>query len=136
MRQGQSERGANVVEMALVMGFLLLLAAGAVDIGRAYHTYIVMTNAAREGARWGSHYPWDETGILDTTIDEAADSGVDLSLGTVTVYGLSGPPGDPIGVEVELPYATWLAGIWGLGSFNLRTNAQMIIFGLDPPPGG
>jgi Flp pilus assembly protein TadG len=133
MRLGRGERGANVVEMALVMVFLLLLAAGIVDLGRAYHTYIVMMNAAREGARWGSHYPWDESGIIDATRQEASEGAVDLSAGTITVHGLNGTGGEPIGVTVVVPYPTILAGLTGIGSLNLSTSAQMIIFGLDPP---
>ncbi len=61
-RLGRDERGQSLVEMTLVVGLLLLLVAGTVDLGRAFHTYIVLTNAAREGARWGSHYPWDGAG--------------------------------------------------------------------------
>ena len=133
-RLARDERGTNIVEMALVTVLLLLLAVGAGDMGRAFHTYIVITNAAREGARYGSWYPWDEGGMMDATIQEAAESGVDLSAGTIAVDGAGGVSGEPILVLVEFPYRTFLAGIWGIGSINLRHSAQMIIFGLDPLP--
>ena len=47
----RSERGAAAVEMALMLPVLILLIGGIVDFGRAYYTQIMLTNAAREGAR-------------------------------------------------------------------------------------
>jgi Flp pilus assembly protein TadG len=52
-RTKRVERGAAAVEMALVLPVLLLLIGGIVDFGRAYFTQIMLTNAAREGARAG-----------------------------------------------------------------------------------
>lgn len=130
-RLGRDERGQSLIEMTLVVGVLLLLVAGTVDLGRAFHTYIVLTNAAREGARWGSHYPWDGAGIIGTARGEAADSGVDLAASSVTVSGGGGTGGDPIAVLVEHPYDTFLGGFMGMGTLTLRTRAEMIIFGLD-----
>jgi Flp pilus assembly protein TadG len=48
MRQ---ERGAALLEMALTLPLLLLVCVGILEFGRAYQTWQVMTNAAREGAR-------------------------------------------------------------------------------------
>jgi Flp pilus assembly protein TadG len=45
------ERGAALMEMALTLPLLLLVTIGAVEFGRAYQTWQVLTNAAREGAR-------------------------------------------------------------------------------------
>jgi Flp pilus assembly protein TadG len=47
----QRDRGAAAVEMAIVLPMLLLMIGGLIDFGRAYFTKIVITNAAREGAR-------------------------------------------------------------------------------------
>jgi Flp pilus assembly protein TadG len=46
-----SDRGQALVEAALVLPLLLLLSVGIFEFGRAYQTYQVLTNAAREGAR-------------------------------------------------------------------------------------
>jgi Flp pilus assembly protein TadG len=46
------ERGATIVEAALVLLMLITLVFAAFDFGRAYNVYQVMTNAAREGARY------------------------------------------------------------------------------------
>jgi Flp pilus assembly protein TadG len=45
------ERGAAAVEMAIVLPLLLLVFGGIVDFGRAFYANVVITNAAREGAR-------------------------------------------------------------------------------------
>ncbi len=46
-----SERGAELVEFALVMPLLLLIMFGIFDFGLLFQRYEVLTNAAREGAR-------------------------------------------------------------------------------------
>ena len=45
------ERGAAMVELALVLSILLLLVFGTVEFGRAYNAKIQLTGAVREGAR-------------------------------------------------------------------------------------
>jgi Flp pilus assembly protein TadG len=45
------DRGAAAVEMAIVLPLLLLVVAGIADLGRAFYYQIVISNAAREGAR-------------------------------------------------------------------------------------
>jgi Flp pilus assembly protein TadG len=50
-RREPVERGASAVEFALVLPLLLLVIAGIVDFGRALFTQVILTNAAREGAR-------------------------------------------------------------------------------------
>src|SRR3989338_10478819 len=47
----RSERGAAIIETALTLPIVLLVCVGIFEFGRAYQTWQVMTNAAREGAR-------------------------------------------------------------------------------------
>lgn len=51
LRRMRQERGAALLEMALTLPLLLLVCVGILEFGRAYQTWQVMTNAAREGAR-------------------------------------------------------------------------------------
>ena len=51
MQLKKDERGAALVEMALTLPLMLLVSIGIVEFGRAYQTWQVLTNAAREGAR-------------------------------------------------------------------------------------
>lgn len=134
----QDDRGANLVEMTFVTVLLLLLIAGSADMGRAMHTWIVIHNAAREGARWGSRIPYDCAGIVDRTIEEAQDSGVDLSgdNATITVIGCGdgAVSGGTLEVDVQYVFGTIMAGIAGLDSLTLRTKAEMIVLGRDTEP--
>jgi Flp pilus assembly protein TadG len=45
------ERGAALVEAAITVPIILLISVGIFEFGRAYQTWQVLTNAAREGAR-------------------------------------------------------------------------------------
>src|SRR5512141_2496274 len=45
------ERGTALLETAMTLPLLLLVSVGIFEFGRAYQTWQVLTNAAREGAR-------------------------------------------------------------------------------------
>ena len=47
----RNQRGAAIIETALTLPLVLLVAVGIFEFGRAYETSQVLTNAAREGAR-------------------------------------------------------------------------------------
>jgi Flp pilus assembly protein TadG len=47
----ERERGSAMVEAAICIPLLLVLMVGIFEVGRAYETWQVLTNAAREGAR-------------------------------------------------------------------------------------
>jgi len=47
----QDQRGAVLVEMAIILPLLLVLLVGAVDYGLILREYQILQNAAREGAR-------------------------------------------------------------------------------------
>ena len=53
----RGEAGAALVECALVVSVLALLAVGVVDMGRAYRLQTRLTNAAREGAVYAQYFP-------------------------------------------------------------------------------
>ena len=139
----RNERGANLVEMALISTFLLLLAAGVIDIGRAFNNYIIITNAAREGARQGSRLPCSaanqalyRVAIVDATLEEADGSGITLEDGNVSIVpdpvddGCAAA-GDPLDVTVEYTFTTLMGGILGLSDFPLRNSASMLFYGND-----
>ena len=51
MQTRHRERGNALVETAIALPILLLMMVGIFEVGRAYETWQVLTNAAREGAR-------------------------------------------------------------------------------------
>jgi Flp pilus assembly protein TadG len=50
-RLTRNERGAALLETAVTLPIILLISVGIFEFGRAYQTWQVLTNAAREGAR-------------------------------------------------------------------------------------
>ena len=68
----RNERGAAIIETAITLPILLLVAVGIFEFGRAYQTSQVLTNAAREGAR---------IAILPATAPGAAEAMVRSYLG-------------------------------------------------------
>ena len=71
------QRGAALIEAALTMPLLLLISVAIFEFGRAYETWEVLTNAAREGAR---------VAILPNPVPGAADARVRtyLAMGGLT----------------------------------------------------
>jgi Flp pilus assembly protein TadG len=82
----RSERGAALVEMALTLPLLLLITMGIVEFGRAYQTWQVLTNAAREGAR---------IAVLPGVTDAAVQ-------GRVQDYLIAGQLSDPASATVAI----------------------------------
>ena len=81
--------GQGLVEFALILPVLILIFFGALDLGRAFHALIVITNAAREGARYGTLHA-DYTinnfnNIRSAAVNEAVNSGIVLNSSQVQV---------------------------------------------------
>ena len=51
LRRLRSERGAELIELALVLPILMLVFAGIVDFALMFQRFLTISNAAREGAR-------------------------------------------------------------------------------------
>ena len=54
---GARGRGQSTVEMALMFPVFLLVLLGIIEFSRAFYAYSVVSNAAREGARYGIMHP-------------------------------------------------------------------------------
>ena len=67
-RQDVSERGATVVESAIILLVFFMLIFGIIEAGRFLNTRQVLTNAAREGARLAVA-PLSGTNTLPTTTE-------------------------------------------------------------------
>jgi Flp pilus assembly protein TadG len=87
------------VEFAMIVPLLVLLLCTLVDFGRAFYTWLLVTNAAREGARVAA----TQQGVspVVTRINDSI-SGLDSSSLTITLTNVQGPRGEP--VEVDLAY--------------------------------
>jgi Flp pilus assembly protein TadG len=54
LKKGKNQRGAAAVEFALLLPLLVAIVFGISQFGIAFNNWIVITNAAREGARLAS----------------------------------------------------------------------------------
>ena len=148
MRGGRhdGERGSSLVEMALVSLFLIMLLAGAIDFGWAFHDFIILHNASREGARVAARLPCKDDDLTQRTFlrglivtaaqSEVAQSGIDGNDITVTItpdpVGSACPAaGDPFTVAVSYDYDTSLGGILGLAAIPMQAQTRMAFFGND-----
>jgi Flp pilus assembly protein TadG len=78
-----SERGAELLEFALVLPILLFVLAGVLDMGFLFKNYEVVTNAAREGARMASLPGWVETDVVARVNSYLAAGGLEPTATTV-----------------------------------------------------
>lgn len=136
-RWDSEERGANVVEMALASFLLILLLTSVIDFGRAFNSYVVITNASREGAYYASRFPHDRDGILAAAKRETHGNSVTLADTNIEIDpdpggGSIAEPGDPIAVTISYGFRTILADAVGAGNLNLRARTEMVVFGPDP----
>lgn len=97
----RNNRGQALVEFALVMPVLLLLALGIMEFGVVIHENMVVAEASREGARSAA------LGGSDTVVETAAKNaatGLDGTKVLVTISpSLERTTGDPVTVQVEYP---------------------------------
>ncbi len=109
-----NERGAAVVEFALVLPILLLLVLGIAEFGRAYDIQMTLSGAAREGVR--SMALHDDPGEARTTTKAAAptlelsDAQISVSPSTCEASGRS--PAATATVTVTYPMA-FITGFFG-----------------------
>jgi Flp pilus assembly protein TadG len=81
--RARDERGATLVEFVIVLPILAALVLGIMSFGTAHAQRLALTNAAREGARYGATLPvsapnWLQT-VSDVTVASATgelDAGV------------------------------------------------------------
>ena len=123
----RAERGQSVAELALLLPLLILLLALLFDVGRAFNAYMVVTNAAREGARYGSQNPTHTSEIVQRARYEATRGGLVGSNLTVTVT--SGSAGQPIIVRAQYPFPTILGSVLRLPTIPLSSQFRMLIYG-------
>jgi Flp pilus assembly protein TadG len=137
IRRRRSERGAELIEMAIVLPILLLCFAAIVDFGFLFQRFEAITNAAREGARVAVLPNYTQNDVISRVTDYLAASG--LSGGPTPYVNLTAtrllPSGQTITVaEVVVWYPaglTYLGPIAGLvggsghGSMMLRASSIM-----------
>ena len=122
--QGRSgERGQSLLEFAFVVPIFLVVVMGVVDFGVGLKSWIQVTNAAREAARYGaincSAGDIDGTPVADLVVDRAIDSATGLGLDESNVDVTNCAAGNStqsVVVEIEYDYKL-ISPLGGLMSF-------------------
>ena len=119
----KSTKGATAVEFALISLLLFTILFGIFEGGRVFHGWLVITNEAREGARWGAVRVGDpafatpavlKAAIEAHVLDRTAGS-VDLSTFDVndTVYAAPDSPEVKVRIDYTIETVTPLiSALW------------------------
>ena len=124
-RLRRGERGQDLIELALVLPLVLVIVMGIVDLGRAFNTYMVVVNAAREGARTAAIDPSATSTIREAALRETRRAG--MSDGAVTVTITPASVGNPVQVTVQTSFPL-LSGVLPVGTIPLSASVQMVRF--------
>jgi Flp pilus assembly protein TadG len=90
----RNERGAALLEAAVTIPLILLISVAIFEFGRAYQTWQVLTNAAREGAR---------VAVISGTTDAEVKSAV---TNYMTIGRLSSVSADYVTLDRNAPLGT------------------------------
>ena len=109
-KRWQSDTGAELIELALVLPILLIVVAGIIDFGFLFQRYEAITNAAREGARVAVLPNFADADVQERVRQYLDSSGLDRNAAVIPVpvrSTLTLPPGgttvDVVTVEVRYP---------------------------------
>jgi Flp pilus assembly protein TadG len=143
--RGAPASGQSLIELALTLPLLLIILFGAIDLGRLFFAYVTITNASREGARYGmtSLSAAVQSGDLQGTVKEHTISASPAVLGASTVttecapYDLSVPyssayctsaqTGDRVRVTVTYNFYFATMYLFKIGSMTLSSSTVMVI---------
>ena len=106
-----SDRGAAAVEFALVFPLLVLVLVGIVEYGSVFNTQLMLTSAAREGARTMA-VSGDAGQARTAVIDAAVGLVPALTAADVSVSAAACAPTTNVTVTIDYakPYLTGLFG--------------------------
>ena len=103
-RRRKGDRGAELIEFALVFPLLMMVVLGCVDFAWVFQRNEVITNAAREGARVASLPGYGATDVQNRVNEFLTVGGLPTGPATVTV------------TATTIPYG---AGTWPATSVNV-----------------
>jgi Flp pilus assembly protein TadG len=102
------QAGQSMVEFALLLPIIVLLLVGVFDLGRAFFSYIAITNAAREGARVVTFWPGKTTiADVNTAIDTEIGASPMVDVGNIASRVIEcGDPSAIVTTSTELQDCT------------------------------
>lgn len=128
-----SERGAELIEFAIVLPVMLLIVMGIVDFGFMFQRYVVLTNAAMEGARVAVLPGYADADVIARVRAYARDGGITDTVNVPTPVTVSLPapggttwPGKEVTVTLDygFNYLGPIASLFGGGSRTVTLTAR------------
>jgi len=138
-RRGLGLTGAGVpaqgfVEFLLVLIILLVIVFGVLDLARVFNTLVVLSNASREGARFGIQNPGDIPGMQNAAVAEGQSAGLEINASDVAVIcpDATAPAGEcdrgePILVTVSHNFNFVFGSLFSTNPIQLSRQAQMMV---------
>ena len=130
----RAEEGAELIEFMIVFPILMLILAGIMDFGMLLRNYEVVTNAAREGARWVSTHPENPVGAMARVTAEAERIGLSpdavddsLIMVTFTPNKASYTAGEDVTVSVAHDYQLLFGIVTAIPEISFETSATMTV---------
>ncbi|MFZ5898721.1 MAG: TadE/TadG family type IV pilus assembly protein [Bacillota bacterium] len=123
----RGETGQSLVEFALILPLLILLLFGTIEFGRVFSSSLVLTNAAREGARLGAVGKTD-TQIIQSVRDMCSPlvDGDALDVEVQPAEGVRVPGGEvTVTVRYSVPLVTPVLSGIAPNPFPLNAKATM-----------
>jgi Flp pilus assembly protein TadG len=115
--------GSQIVEFAVSLPLLMLLAVGIYDFGNAYNLKQKLTNAAREGARMGASQPTNDLSNAPPPSVLAVRDVVDHYLQTARINDCGLGSATATAVGAASPWAwTFTSACTGIGNLVLTVN--------------
>ena len=99
-----NERGAALIETAITIPIILLIAVGIFEFGRAYQTWQVLTNAAREGARVAILTEKTDGDVQSTVKNYMTNGGLPKAAAAAIVIDRNVPMGVNTASKVTISY--------------------------------
>jgi hypothetical protein len=131
LRTGERS-GQAIVEFAMVSVAFFSIVFGTIDLGRAIFLYSELTNAVREGARYGKMHPEQSTQIKAVVRDKApslagvGDEGALLTVDDPSCTGGCRPGCSDVTVSAEYDFHPIVANFLGIDDpITLRASTRV-----------
>ncbi|WP_366923028.1 pilus assembly protein [Metallumcola ferriviriculae] len=99
-------KGQALVEIALALPLLIILSLGVLEAGRVIHTYLIVGQAAREGARIASLRA-DDLEIVTKVKGELFSLGAETAAVHVLPSEVERQPGRSVTVQIDYPLSIY-----------------------------
>lgn len=123
--------GQSLVELALLLPVIIIILAAVFDLGRVIDASVVITNAVRTGARFGSLHPTWYDSVRIRVVDFANNSGMNFT-GVVlapenVAVSMENEAGTSVIVTVDYDLPLYFGPIIGLDTFRITRSAEMMV---------